>query len=257
MQDDDLNACADLVRRGDPDRFMAVMAAPVSARRMLFPIYAFNVEVARAPWVTQEPMIAEMRLQWWRDALEEIRAGGPVRRHDVVTPLAQVLDGSAAVVLDQLVTMRRWDICRDPFEDEAHFRDYIGKTSGNLLLVAARSLGPAPEAPIRAAGYAQGLANWLRAVPDLEKSGRIPLIDGTHAGVRALALDGLRHLEQSRCARRGVKKAVRPALLSLWQAGAILRRASRSPRCVAEGGLERSPIAARMSLMWYAATGRW
>ena len=86
--DDDLTACAQLVERGDPDRFAAAMAAPVRARAVLFPLYAFNLEVARAPWLTQESMIAEMRLQWWRDALEEIRAGGLVRRHEVVTPLA-------------------------------------------------------------------------------------------------------------------------------------------------------------------------
>ena len=72
-----LNACAAIVERGDPERFMAAMAAPVEARRVLFPLYAFNVEVARAPWVTEEPMIAEMRLQWWRDALEEIAHGEP------------------------------------------------------------------------------------------------------------------------------------------------------------------------------------
>ncbi|MCB1311397.1 MAG: squalene/phytoene synthase family protein, partial [Sedimentitalea sp.] len=65
----DLDACAGLVQRGDLERFMATMAAPVAARRVLFPLYAFNLEVARAPWVTQEPVIAEMRLQWWRDAL--------------------------------------------------------------------------------------------------------------------------------------------------------------------------------------------
>ena len=53
-----LNACAALVERSDPDRFRATMAAPVAARRVLFPIYAFNVEVTRAPWVTQEVMIA-------------------------------------------------------------------------------------------------------------------------------------------------------------------------------------------------------
>ena len=70
-----LQACADLVQRGDPDRFAAAMAAPVAARKVLFPLYAFNLEVARAPWVTEEPMIAEMRLQWWRDALGEIGGG--------------------------------------------------------------------------------------------------------------------------------------------------------------------------------------
>ncbi len=80
-------ACAALVERGDPDRFMAVMAAPVPARARLFPLYAFNLEVARAPWVTQEPMIAEMRLQWWRDTVEALACGGPVRAHEVVAPL--------------------------------------------------------------------------------------------------------------------------------------------------------------------------
>ena len=73
--DDDIAACARLVARGDLPRFRATMAAPVELRRMLFPLYAFNLEVARAPWVTAEPMIALMRLQWWRDALGEIGGG--------------------------------------------------------------------------------------------------------------------------------------------------------------------------------------
>ena len=60
----DINGCAGLVQRGDADRFMAIMAAPVSARAVLFPLFAMNIEVSRAPWVTQESMIAEMRLQW-------------------------------------------------------------------------------------------------------------------------------------------------------------------------------------------------
>ena len=51
-------ACAALVEKADPLRFRAAMAAPVPARKVLFPLYAFNIEVARAPWVTQEAMIA-------------------------------------------------------------------------------------------------------------------------------------------------------------------------------------------------------
>lgn len=84
--DADTIGCAGIVERGDPDRFRAAMAAPPKARAVLFPLYAFNVEVSRAPWASQEPMIAEMRLQWWRDALDEIATGKPARRHEVVTP---------------------------------------------------------------------------------------------------------------------------------------------------------------------------
>ena len=114
-------ACAGIVERGDPERFLAIMAAPVPARRVLFPIIAFNVEVARAPWVTQEPMIAEMRLQWWRDALDEIAEGKEVRKHAVTTPLAEVLTPHQARELDRLVAARRWDVYSAPFEDAAHF----------------------------------------------------------------------------------------------------------------------------------------
>ena len=51
-------ACAELVERGDPDRFRAVMAAPVEARAQLFPLYAFNLEVARADADRQHRYIA-------------------------------------------------------------------------------------------------------------------------------------------------------------------------------------------------------
>ena len=150
--DADLTACARLVERGDPDRFAAAMAAPVEARAVLFPVYAFNVEVARAPWVTQETMIAEMRLQWWRDALEEIREGKVVRRHEVVTPLSAVLDAEGAELLDRLVGARRWDVYRDAFEDAEHFSRYVEETSGHLLLAAGRALGTMPEAVASSSG---------------------------------------------------------------------------------------------------------
>jgi len=61
-----LEACRDLVEAADRDRFDVTVLAPENVQKILWPLYAFNVEVSRAPWVTQEPMIAEIRLQWWR-----------------------------------------------------------------------------------------------------------------------------------------------------------------------------------------------
>ena len=254
---EDIVACAEIVRKGDPDRFRAVMAAPVAARAKLFPIYAFNVEVARAPWVTQEPMIAEMRLQWWRDVLEEIRTGGPVRRHEVATPLAEVVSGDTAILLDQLVAARRWDIYKDPFENTEHLRDYLDQTSAGLLVAAVPALADTPKAPLRAAGYAMGLANWLRAVPALEQTGRIPLVDGTPAAVRELAEEGLNRLAKARAARSDIPKPARPALLALWQAGPILNAARKSPGRVADGALDVAPIRSRFALMARAMSGYW
>jgi len=253
----DVVACAEIVRRADPSRFHAAMAAPVAARPVLFAIYAFNVEVARAPWVTSEPMIAEMRLQWWADTLEEIRAGGVVRRHEVVSPLAQVLDAEGAALLAELVAARRWDIEREPFADEAAFAGYVEATSANLIRAAARALGPAEDAVLADAGHALGLANWYRAIPALEAAGRKPLPDGRPEAVQALAREGLRRLARARARRAEVSRDAAPALLPLWEAGPVLRAAARRPGAVAAGELDPAPARSRLMLMMRALSGRW
>lgn len=256
--DADLTACAQLVETGDPERFAAVMAAPVAARPKLFPLYAFNIEVSRAPWVTSEPMIAEMRLQWWRDALEEIRERGVVRRHEVVTPLAHILRGDDTERLDDLILARRWDIEREPFKDMEAFRGHIRDTSGGLLVVAGQVLDPeAPRAVLEQAGFALGIANWLRAVPELEAAGRIPLVEGTPEAVRDLAEEGLESLRDARKRRADLPPAARPALLPVAQAGAVLQRAAARPARVGEGTLDPAPIRRRLSLARAALTGRW
>lgn len=253
---EDLTACAALVEKADPLRFRAAMAAPVAARHVLFPLYAFNVEVSRAPWVTGEAMIAEMRLQWWRDALDEIAAGGPVRRHEVVTPLARALDPADAPILDALVAARRADIEDAPFDETEDLAAYLDRTAGGLLWVAARRLG-APETAeetVRAAGRAHGLAGWFRAIPALEAAGKRPLPDGRPETVAALAREGLARLKRSRSRRAGIPAA---AMLPLVGTGHALARAAADPAAVAEGRLDPSPFAERMELAWRAATGRW
>ena len=257
MSQQDLNACAELVQRGDPDRFAAVLAAKPAARDVLLPIYAFNVEVARAPWVTQETMIAEMRLQWWRDALDEIREGKPVRRHEVVSPLADVLSAEDAEVLDRLIEARRWDIYKDPFEDLAHQTRYLQDTGGVLLLAAARSLGPCAEDIALDAGYALALANWLMAIPALEAQKRVPLVDGRPEAVRELAQDGLARLASARAKRNLVSRAASQAFLSCWQVDTVLSQAAEEPERVTQGALGMSEFGKRVGLLWRGMSGRW
>ncbi len=193
-----LQACAEIVRRGDPDRFLSAMAAPPDARKVLFPIYAFNVEVARAPWVTEEPMIAEMRLQWWRDALAEIGAGGVIRNHEVVTELAHVLPRDMVPVLDRLVEARRWDVYKDPFEDAAQFESYLAATSGGLMQAACVALGAKLDPGVEVIGLAQGLANFWRAVPKLLAAGRVPLVGKSGADRADLARRALGKMSKAR-----------------------------------------------------------
>ena len=254
-----LDACAALVERGDPDRFAAVMAAPVPARAVLVVLYAFNLEVARAPWVTKEPMIAEMRLQWWRDVLAEAVAGKR-RAHEVAGPLAELIAarGLDVAVLDRLVEARRWDVYSDPFEDAAAFDAYLEDTAAGLTLAVAGALGAAAEAEaaLRGFGWAAGLAGFLRAVPDLEARGRIPLVDGRPEAVAALATEGLGRLAKARPTLRRLPNGVRPALIAGWQTEGLLRQVAADPRCVAEGRMALSEFARRFGLLKAGMFGR-
>ena len=248
-----LDACAALVQRGDPDRFAAVLAAPVAARARLLPLYALNLEVARAPWVSTEPMIAEMRLQWWRDVVAEPTP----RAHEVAAPLhALILEaGLPPDVLDRMIEARRWDIYRDPFEDQAAMDAYLEDTGAGLMWLSACALGAQPqaEAAVRSYGWAAALAQYLRAIPELAARGRVPLVDGRPQAVTQLALRGLIRLNAARKAT--VPRALRPALLAGWQAEGLLKQAARDPAAVAEGRLQLSDFARRGRLLWQATTG--
>jgi 15-cis-phytoene synthase len=247
-------ACADLVQRGDPDRFLAVMAAPVGVRAQLFPLYAFNLEVARAPWVTEEPLIAEMRLQWWRDVVGNA-ASGAAKAHEVAGPLhALIRDfGLPVAVLDRLVAARRWDVHREPHADPAALAEYLEHTAAGLMWLSALGLG-APDRAERAArsyGWAAGAAAYLRAIPDLEARGRHPLPPGMQR--RDLARAGLEKLAEARADRKALPKAAAPALLAGWQAERILRQALALP----DQPPQLSEFHRRGGLLWQAVSGRW
>jgi len=233
------DACANMVAQADPDRFAAAMCAQLPERGDLMVLYAFNIEVARAPWVTQEEMIAEMRLQWWKDAVSEIFEGKEPRKHEVVTPLADVVARLELprTLFDDLIEARRFDIYREGHGSRTAFDGYIQATSGNVMELAGRALGATELEPFQDFGWASGLANLIGALGELYAHGRDPipagsgdknaLIEGRmdedfKAVLKGLIEDGLEkitHLEKAE-----LPKHLRPALLTGWDSKRVLTR---------------------------------
>lgn len=251
-------ACAALVEKGDPDRFSATMAAPVAAREKLWPLYAYNLEIARAPFVTGEGLIAEMRLQWWVDTVEAAARGEPPRAHEVAGPLATLIaDGLPAAPLVAMAEARRRDIWREPFADEAALLSHIDSTAGNLMFAAGRSLGAGSEQPFRDAGRAQGLASWFLAVPELMARG-LPCLPGDDpARIPELAQVGMAALDRARRKRAAVPAAAQPAFFPACLSAPILRGAAREPQSVQNGTLVPSEFRRRFALARLALTGGW
>jgi len=240
-----LALCAEKVAAGDPDRFTAVMAAPAAARGALFALYAANLEIARAPWASSEPMVAEMRLQWWIDAFAAGATKGAEPPHEIGPALA-TLPAAALLALAEAAEARRADCWSDPFETVEALWDYLGATSGTLYATAGSLLG-ASDAGLRAYGQAAGLAQWLQALPELRARGRLDLAGADPAKLADLARKGLARLA---AAKRAVKsRAARCAALPAFAAEAVLHNAASAPERIAEGRLRGSEFSRRFRLL--------
>lgn len=246
-----LHAAAEAVRRGDPDRFAATMATAAPLRDRLWPLYAANLEIARAPWASAEPMVAEMRLQWWIDALEGLSEGREPP-HEIGAGLRPVAPHARHLIA--VAEARRADCWPDPFADTSALWAYLDQTAGALYWAAAEALGAAPEAEtgVRSFGAGAGLAALLKAWPELTARNRPPLVGLAPDGVRALAQEGLARLNAG---RRVLKGDARAALLPGWQARAQLERARISPDPFAPGALDLSEFSRRTGLLRAAFFG--
>lgn len=160
--------CENLVREADKDRFLATLFAPADRRGALFAVYSFNIEVARVRESIREAMAGEIRLQWWRDAIES--GGGEARAHPVAAALLETIERFAlpiAPLLD-LIEARAFDLYDDPMPTLAALEGYAVKTSSVLIQIAAAILDPPlalmPDA-MHVGGIAYALAGLLRAFP--------------------------------------------------------------------------------------------
>ena len=64
------------LRQHDRDRYLTTLFAPSDRRGALIALYSFNFEVAKTREVVREPLLGRIRLQWWRDAIDEIYCNG-------------------------------------------------------------------------------------------------------------------------------------------------------------------------------------
>jgi phytoene synthase len=148
------------VRRVDPDRWLASrFIADPAVRAGVVTLYAFDHELARAGAVTSNPLTAEIRLVWWREALDEIFAGRPVRRHPTAEALAAVV-GAHDLPREPFEAMieARIKVLEAPVMDTAGALGWARAAQGVLARLAAEVLGAGEEAGLaEPAGVVWGL----------------------------------------------------------------------------------------------------
>ncbi|WP_372786823.1 squalene/phytoene synthase family protein [Phenylobacterium sp.] len=159
-----------LLRRVDPDRWLSSRFIGQAAQRAdVIALYAFDHELARAPRVASNALLGEMRLTWWREALEEIYESRPVRHHPAAQALAEAVArrGLDRAALETMIDARYRELDPAPMS-EGEVLDWARDTGGLAAQLAAQVLDPATEAKMAlAGGSAWSLGKRLADNPDL------------------------------------------------------------------------------------------
>lgn len=269
--------CAAVLRERDRDRYYAALLAPAAASPHLAALYAFSAEVARVRDAVSAPIPGEIRIQWWRDAVEGL-GRGEVNAHPIA---AAILDTIARFKLPpqafvDLLDARVFDLYDDPMPSLADLEGYLGETSsalvrlGTLILAGGRDLGGAEAAGH--AGLAQGIVGLLRALPRHSRQGRLylpkDLLDrhgvtrddvilgrggpGVVAALGDLRDLAKRHLDRVSTLRPTLSPAIAPAFLPLALVPGDLKALARAASHPSRG----PPAPAdwrRIATLWWAA----
>ena len=275
-----LSSVGRLLRQHDRDRFQTALFAPAAAREALFALYAFNYEIARVRESVREPMLGQIRLQWWRETIDAAYGEAKPRRHEVVEPLTAAIRsyGLSRGYFDRLIDARERDLDDTPPEDFSTLHAYAEATSSALMLLALEVLRAATPAAIglaQGAGIAYAVVGLLRAMPAHARAGRcfIPRDLAAETGfdaadyaagratpalrraVEAIAEDAALRIAGLRAAQNMVPRAALPALLPTRIAAHALKRlkqAGYDPFC---GAGEGDPLQS-WRLAFAALTGR-
>ena len=246
MSNAPLSPIAETVRRHDRERYLTALFAPAERREALFALYAFNHEVAKTREVVSEPTLGRIRLEWWRETIEGIYAGGNVRAHYVAGPLAEAVRrfDLTRYHFDRLLDAREADLDDAPPPTLAALETYVEETSGRLMSLVLETLGAAAAgAAARDASVAFGLAGLLRSIPFHARARRsyVPaeLLPSTRDLFELLSSPALRdavrriadHAEKRRRLAKGASgssSGLAPVLLHATLADIWLRRLSRA-----------------------------
>jgi len=181
--------CDRELHESDRARWLASLFAPQPARGHLHAIYAFAAEVAAVRARVSQPLLGEMRLRWWLDALEgSDEAGAGARAHPVADALLDTI-ARCGLPRDEFIDYleaRVFDLYDDPMESLDAAIDYCRRVGGAPLRWAAQCLGWRPaagaagigaRAALDDAGIALALAEILRDLPRARAAGQmfIPL----------------------------------------------------------------------------------
>ncbi|MEO1312153.1 MAG: squalene/phytoene synthase family protein [Pseudomonadota bacterium] len=193
MQSQDETYALDAVRARNQERALAFAFAPAARRRALFAVAAFDTELEKTAETVSEPMLGQIRLAWWREAVAEISEGDAPRRHPVVAELAAVAGRTTALRarLEGLIDARERELDPARFQTRADLRAHLADIGAGWAQTVSRVCDAVDaSAGVDALGEAAAWARELERV-GARLAGGVCLLPAEDLAAAGLSRDGL------------------------------------------------------------------
>jgi len=143
----------------NPETLLSLSYAPPAARPALTVLWRLDEMMAAIVQTTSEPMIGQMRLTWWHDAIAALKTALP--------PAEPLLGDIASIAIpaglspEQLLpVVEGWETLLDPLPwDETQLNAYARGRGEGVFLSATSLLGVATSPGLAAAGRGWALAD--------------------------------------------------------------------------------------------------
>ena len=248
-----MDAIAAQLREADSAQFFATLFIPEDKRPAVMALRAFATEMARIPWLVSEPMLGEIRLQWWHEVLAGER-GGEAVANPLAAALVQTVEtyNLPVAALQGLIAARVEDLYADPPPTLNDLEGRLGECHSVPYRLAAMILSQQASAAVADVaghgGVAEGLADLLARWPLLLRRGRVMIPqdvmapydltresvlagtapDATRRALGHLAALAQKHRVQAAASLAGLNASEAPAFLPLTLVEPLLSRVERT-----------------------------
>jgi len=130
----------------DPERALSLAYAPAGTRSALAALWRLDEQLGACVARTDAPVVGQMKLTWWHDALVGLHRSRPVDPVLVALTATPEIDATALLPL-----IDGWEMLLDqlPLPEEA-LRDYAEQRGGTLFAAAAKLLSAESRAAVEA-----------------------------------------------------------------------------------------------------------
>lgn len=203
-------------RAKDIDRYLAALLSAKANRDSLMTVAAFSGEAAQTPLAASDPALAQIRLQWWRDTVENAhggtRTGSPVADRLTGTLKAHPdLDAQAIALIEARTRLCEID-GPHPLEDLTAFSASAESAAFRMAAGVTGCGDGVPGQIFDAAGIAYGTALALLALPRYLANGLFALPED---------VDWAPHLARERARARAHLRIVGDELRGTFDSGCL------------------------------------